>query len=150
MQFKKTLVLSVAAAILSTGMALASPTTDAIVADLQSQNATNIKVRVGMFSIKVKAYINGVKVEQVYTLDGVLKKQETKANGVETTTYYDAAGNVVDTVSGSDDLNGSDDSNDSDHGRGHDSNDDKRGDRHDGKDDSNDGKDDSHDGGKDD
>ncbi len=147
MQFKKTLVLSVAAAILSTGMALANPTTDAIVADLQSQNATNIRVRVGMFSIKVKAFINGVKVEQVYTLDGVLKKQETKANGVETTTYYDAAGNVVDTVSGSDDLNGSDDGNDSDGGRGHDSNDDKGGsDSHD----SNDDQDDSHDGGKDD
>ncbi len=148
MQFKKTLVLSVAAAILSTGMALANPTTDAIVADLQSQNATNIKVRVGMFSIKVHAYINGVKVEQVYTLDGVLKKQETKANGVETTTYYDASGNIVDTVTGSDDLSGSDDGNDD--GRGHDSNDDNGSDDNNDSHDSNDGKDGSHDGGKDD
>ncbi len=144
MQFKKTLILSAAAAILSTGMALANPTTDAIVADLQSQNATNIKVRMGMFSIKVYATINGARVEQVYTLDGVLKKTETKANGVETTTYYDAAGNIIDTVTGSDDLgggsddNGMDDSNDNDHGgRGSDDND-----SHDENDDHGGGKDD--------
>ncbi len=111
MSFRKTLLTTTAAVVLSTGMAMSSPASEAIVADLMAQNATNIQVKVGLFRIKVEAIVDGVKVERVYTTSGELRKEETVVDGVKTETTYDSDGNIL-KVETDDDEN--DDENDDD------------------------------------
>ncbi len=129
MNLKKSVVLAVAAATFSAGMAMANPAADAIVADLQASNATNIQVKVGLFWIKAEAIVDGSKVERTYTLDGALRKEEVIVGGVKTENTYDATGALVgsqssvgdqngddESVDGNEDDNGVDDSSDNDHG----------------------------------
>ena len=94
MSFKKTLLTTTAAVVLSTGMAISSPESDAIVADLEAQNATNIQVKVGLFRIKVEATVDGQRIERVYTTSGDLRKEEIIVDGVKTETTFDADGNI--------------------------------------------------------
>ena len=146
MELKKKLLMSASALLLSTGLAFASPVTDAIVADLEAQNATSIRVKVGLFSIKVEAIIDGAKVERSYTLEGVLRKEERKENGSETKTYYDEAGNIVTVKTESDD----DDDDDHKNGDDDDDSDDDSDDNSDDDDDRDDDDSDDDDDGKDD
>ena len=132
------LMTTTAALFIAAGAALASPQTDAIVAELQAMNATNIQVKVGLFRIKAEAYINGVKVERTYSTDGTLLKEETIIDGQKVERVFDANGNPIRVEMGDDhgdDDHGFDDSGnhdgDDDHDRSHDSGDDDHGrDRH--------------------
>ena len=95
MKIRNMLFATTTIAALSAGAAFAGPVADAIATDLLAQGATSVEVKTGLFRIKVEAIIDGVKVERVYTLEGVLRKEETVVDGVETETTYDADGNVV-------------------------------------------------------
>ncbi len=148
---KKSLIATTAALVFAAGTALASPQTDAIIADLQAMNATNIQVKVGMFRIKAEAYVNGTKIERVYSTDGTLLKEETIVDGVKVEKTFDANGNLISSDMGDDhggdSLSGHDSDHGDDHG-GHDhGNDDHGGDHHGGGHDSGDdhGSDGSHD-----
>jgi hypothetical protein len=113
MNFKKTLYTTTAAVILSAGMAMSQGVTDTIIADLQAQNATNIKVKVTLFGqIKVEAIIDGVKVERTYASDGTLRKEEIVSNGTKVKNFYDENGNLIRSVTDDDDEDDDDEDDD--------------------------------------
>jgi hypothetical protein len=80
----KLLLTTTALAATSAVMALASPMTDSIVAQLQAQGFDRIEVREGPNQVKVEASNGSVRFEAVYDLaTGAVLKQETYAAGAD-------------------------------------------------------------------
>ena len=111
MSIRRKLMITAVAVAFSASMAMAqNAVTDTIVAGLSGQGFEKIEIKIGFNRIRVEATKPGSKVEQVYSSDGKLMKEEIIIDGVKTETVYDANGNVIKTETSS--VNDDDDDHD--------------------------------------
>lgn len=115
MNFKSIAVLATAAAVSATASLAQNqnPAIDAIVADLQALGYSRIEITTGPRGIEVEALGADGQLERRYTADGVLVREETQTDGVQTERVYDADGNIIsETTDDGTDDDGYDDEND--------------------------------------
>lgn len=76
----KKVLLVTTAAVFAGGVAMAQSVTDTVVADLEAQGYTGIKVKQGAAQIKVDAFRGGEAMEAVYDAEtGAVLRQQTEA-----------------------------------------------------------------------